>query len=123
MWSVIDYCSDTTWAGCPVTRKGTSCSIGMLGKHCGGVNTSTQSVIGLSSAEAEFYGGVKIACRGLGLRSLQIDLGITLNVRLPFDSSGAKGIASKRGAGGVRHIETRTLWLQHAVERKLRVLR
>ena len=58
MYSVIDYYSDTNWAGCPVTRKRTSCSVAMLGKHCVGVNTSTQSVIGLSIAEPEFYGGV-----------------------------------------------------------------
>ena len=38
-------------------------------------------------------------------------------------SSGAKVIAAKRGAGGVCHIELRTLWLQAAVERKLIVLR
>ena len=52
-----------------------------------------------------------------------IDLGVEMNVRMSFDSTGAKGLASKRGAGGVRHIETRTLWLQHAVERKLISLR
>ena len=91
----------------------------MLGKQCVGVDTSTQSVIGLSSTEAEFYGGVKTACRALGLRSLMIDLGVSTTVRMSFDSTGAKGIAAKRGAGGVRHIETRTLWLQSAVERKL----
>ena len=91
----------------------------MLGKHCIGVNTSTQSVIGLSSTEAEFYGRVKTACRALGMRSLMIDLGVPTTVRMSFDSTGAKGIAAKRGAGGVRHIETRTLWLQSAVERKL----
>ena len=46
-----------------------------------------------------------------------------MTVRLSFDSSGAKGIAAKRGAGGVRHIELRTLWLQAAVERKRITLR
>jgi len=52
------------------------------------------------------------------------DLGVSeMTVRLSFDSSGAKGIAAKRGAGGVRHIELRTLWLQNAVERKLVILR
>ena len=124
MYSIVDAYSDTNWAGCPVTRKSTSCSIMMLGKHCIGVNTSTQSVIGLSSTEAEYYGGVKTACRALGVRGLMSDLGVPeMTVRLSFDSSGAKGIAAKRGAGGVRHIELRTLWLQGAVERKLITLR
>ena len=52
-----------------------------------------------------------------------IDLGVETTVRMSLDSTGAKGIAAKRGAGGVRHIETRTLWLQSAVERKLIALR
>ena len=59
----------------------------------------------------------------IGHAKLMSDLGVETTVRLSFDSSGAKGIAAKRGAGGVRHIELRTLWLQHAVERKLIVLR
>ena len=52
-----------------------------------------------------------------------LDLGVSTTVRLSFDSSGAKGNAAKRGAGGVRHIELRTLWLQAGVERKLTALR
>ena len=95
MYSIVEAYSDTNWAGCPVTRKSTSCSVMMLGKHCIGVNTSTQSVIGLSSTESEFYGGVKTACRALGMRSLMGDLGVKTTVRLSFDSSGAKGIAAK----------------------------
>ena len=95
----------------------------ILGRHCVGVNISTQSVIGSSSTEAEFYGRAKTVCRALGMRSLMLDLGVPTTVRMSFDSTGAKGIAAKRGAGGVRHIETRTLWLQSAVERKLIALR
>ena len=40
-----------------------------------------------------------------------------------FDPTGANGIASERGAGGVRHIDTITLWLQHYVDRLLVTLR
>ena len=123
MYSIVDAYSDANWARCPVTRKSTSCSVMMLGTHCIGVNTSTQSVIGLSSTEAEFYGGVKTACPALGMRSLMGDLGVSTTVRPSSDSSGAKGIAARRGAGGARHIELRTLWLQAAVERKLIALR
>ena len=39
-------------------------------------------------------------------------------MRLGTDSAAAKGTASRRGAGKIRHIETSTLWLQHAVSRK-----
>ena len=39
-------------------------------------------------------------------------------VELEVDLSACKGICARRGAGGVRHIETPTLWLQSAVSRK-----
>ena len=37
---------------------------------------------------------------------------------LATDSSAAKGMASRRGAGTVRHIHCPALWLQHAVARR-----
>eukprot|EP00973_Karenia_brevis_P095117 12425753-Karenia_brevis.AAC.1 len=45
-------------------------------------------------------------------------MGFTLGSRLNTDSSSAIGIASRRGAAGVRHIETQTLWIQHKVSSK-----
>ena len=35
-----------------------------------------------------------------------------------IDSSAAKGIASRRGLGKVRHIEVHQLWLQDKVQKK-----
>ena len=37
---------------------------------------------------------------------------------LSTDSSAAKGMASRRGAGAVRHIHVQTLWLQDAITAK-----
>ena len=54
----------------------------------------------------------------LGLRSLMRDLGLDVETTLATDSTACKGLASRRGAGKVRHIQTPTLWLQHAVVRK-----
>ena len=74
-------------------------------------------VIALSSGEAEYYGMVKGASNALGLQSMLHDIGVSAGVVLSTDSSAAKGIASRRGLGKVRHIELSQLWLQDQVAR------
>ena len=69
----------------------------------------------LSSVEAEYYAMVDAATRGVGFRDLAGELGLQLELKLHTDSSGAKSMASRRGAGRVRHIEAKALWLQGAV--------
>ena len=97
----------------------------MLGVHPIWSGSSTQTIISLSSGEAEFYGAVKAACRLLGLKSLLYDLGVELPADLVTDSTACKGIASRRGAGNVRHIQwlRRTaLWLRQVVPRRGRTI-
>ena len=65
--------TDSNWAACPVTRKSTSATYLMLGKHPIFAASSTQTILSLSSGEAEFYGAVRCACRTLGLKSLMSD--------------------------------------------------
>ena len=45
------------------------------------------------------------------------DLGVDLQIRIRTDASAAKGIATRRGLGKVRHIEVNQLWLQKKVSR------
>ena len=130
--------SDADWAGCPLTRKSTSGTIVMIGSHIIFTQSSTQAPLATSSGESEFYGCVKAASRGLGLRQLAADLGIfilndtqekvsalatvrngtPLHLRLYTDSSSAMGTACKRGCGKIRHIEVGSLWLQQVVADK-----
>ena len=90
----------------------------MLGQHLLFQSSTTQVPIALSSGEAEFYSLVKCASRMIGLQSLYRDLGWQLQLRLSTDSTAAKGICSRRGAGKVRHLETPLLWVQRALEEK-----
>ena len=114
--------TDSNWAACPTTRKSTSSSYLALGGHPIFTASSTQGVISLSSGEAEFYGAVRCACRTLGLKSLMTDFGLEVNAKLITDSTACKGLASRRGAGKVRHIHCPALWLQHAVaDRKITI--
>ena len=94
----------------------------MVGRHPIFAGASTQTIISLSSGEAEFYGMVRGACRLLGLISLCADLNWTVKGTLVTDSSAAKGMASRRGAATVRHIHCPALWLQHAIaDRKFKI--
>ena len=51
----------------------------------------------------------------MGYQALMLDLGIELPSRLWTDSSAAIGVTSRQGVGKIRHLDTRTLWVQQAV--------
>ena len=109
---------DSDWAGDVETRKSTSGGIVVLGNHPIKSWSTTQSAPALSSCEAEYYALVDGASRGLGLQAAARVLGIAVDdlvVEASTDSSAAKSYASRRGAGRIRHIEVKQLWLQQAV--------
>ena len=111
-------CVDSDWAGDVETRKSTSGGLIMLGDHCVKTWSTTQSSPALSSCEAEYYALVDGASRALGVQAAAKELGIAvedLTIEAATDSSAAKSYASRRGAGRVRHVEVRQLWLQQAV--------
>ena len=107
MPSEIVVWSDTDFAGCRRTRRSTSGGVVMLGGHCVKTYSLTQDTIALSSGESEFYGIVKAATQGLGIKGLMMDMGLDMDLRVNTDSSAAKSIASRRGCGKVRHLEVR----------------
>ncbi len=65
--------------------------------------------------EAEYYGLVKGASLGLGLKAMLKEYGVEAGVVIQTDASAAKGIALRRGLGKVRHIEVNQLWVQDMV--------
>ncbi len=54
---------------------------------------------------------------GLGMQSMSEDMGVSASIRVKTDASAAKGIASRRGLGKVRHIDVSQLWLQDRVSK------
>ena len=111
----VDIYSDTDWSGCIRTRKSTSGGCLMIGKHLVKSWSSTQGPISLSSGEAEFYGVVKASGVALGYQALLRDLGVQLPLRVWTDSSATMGICSRQGLGKLRHVDTRSLWVQQRV--------
>ena len=73
----------------------------------------------MSSGEAEYYGMVQGASIASGIRSMLADMGVDVKIRLRTDASAAKGIASRRGLGKIRHIEVHQLWLQEKVNNQV----
>ena len=109
---------DSDWAGCRKSRKSTSGGVIYLGGVAVRGWSSNQSVIALSSGEAEYYAALKGASAALGFQSMLKDLGMKVSVVLYTDSSAARGIIHRAGLGKLRHLETGYLWLQAAVRQK-----
>ena len=107
---------DSDWAGCLDTRKSTSGGVAMHGCHCLKTWSSTQSVRATSSAEAEFYAIIEGASRGLGMKSLCMDLDSELGVIMYSDASAGRSMCFRKGLGRVRHLETKYLWIQDLVK-------
>ena len=80
--------------------------------------STSQTVVALSTGEAELYALNKCGASALGLQSLLVDLGIQLDVRLHTDASTGMAIATRKGLGKVRHIAVNELWLQEQISMK-----
>jgi hypothetical protein len=119
----VEGFSDTDWAGCKNTRKSTSGGILLFGGSVMKSWSKTQTVVATSSGEAEFYGLGKTAAEAIGFQSLCSDLGIeNLSIQVWVDSSAAKAVAGRVGAGKLRHVQVTHLWIQgHVQDRKLKV--
>ena len=74
----------------------------------------SQAVPALSSGEGEYYALTSAAADCLLLRAVFEFLDFEgVKPHLKSDSSAARGICHRLGVGKVRHLETKTLWLQH----------
>ena len=84
--------TDTDYAGCYKTRKSTSGGIIQHGDHTIKIWSATQSVVSLSSGEAEYYGMVRGAAQAIGVRSMFEDIGIKKNIVIRTDASAERGL-------------------------------
>jgi hypothetical protein len=104
--------TDSDFAGCVRTGKSTSATCCMLGQHCVRTSSTTQSTVSLSSPEAEFYSLVKGSSIALGVQAVLQDMGVYVTVSVKCDASSGISLASRRGLGRARHVNTRYLWIQ-----------
>ena len=115
--------SDSDWAGDRVTGKSTSGGIIMIGSHLVKSWCRTQDSVTLSSAEAELVALGKLAMEALGIRTMCREWQLAAEgqaSKLYADASAALSIAKRQGAGKMRHINVKSLWLQEkAVQEEL----
>ena len=116
--------SDSDWAGDRKTGKSTSGGIIMMGCHLIKSWSRTQDSVTLSSAEAELVALGKLAMEILGIRSMCSEWHMMDQQSaspLYADASAALSIAKRQGAGKMRHINVKSLWLQEKeIQKELR---
>ena len=111
----FDVFVDSDWAGCKATGRSTSGGAARFGWHTIKSWSTTQTVVALSSGEAELYSLTKGAAQTLGLMSLARDLGVTASGRLHTDANAALGIIQREGLGKLRHLNVQYLWIQDRI--------
>ena len=84
----------------------------MLGGFLISAGARTQSVIAQSSCEAEYIAATAATSEAKYIQALFLACGQHVNIHLRSDSSGAIGVASRRGLQRLRHLDVRFLWLQ-----------
>ena len=110
--------TDSDWASCETSRRSKS---GGVIRFCGYSIMHwcrMQDAIALSSAEAELKASCKGVQEALGLRTA---LEFLMNAPLPLDhftdASATHGIIKRRGAGAIKHLTVRQLWIQEIMKK------
>ena len=78
-----------------------------------------QRVVATSSGEAELYAAVSTLKDMLLLRQALLFFKVEIKMELRYDSSAARAMLQRQGAGAVRHVEVATLWAQQIVKEKI----
>ena len=112
----VDVYVDSDWAGCHTTCRSTSGGAVTLGSHCIKSWSTTQATVAMSSAEAELFSLTKGAAQALGILSMAMDFGRSLDAVVHSDASAALAIAQRKGLGKVRHLKVQYLWIQDRVK-------
>ncbi|CAK0791847.1 unnamed protein product [Prorocentrum cordatum] len=76
-----------------------------------------QDVQSPNSCEAEWHAGARGLSEGLGLKALFTLMGYSVRLSWRCDSSSAR-----QGTGRIKHLATKTLWIQQLVAKKIIII-
>ena len=110
--------TDSDWAGNRPTRKSVPSWVIMLDGFFLSAGAQTQSVIAQSSCEAEYIAATAATSEAKHIQALFMACGQRVKIHLRCDSSGAIGVASRKGLQRLRHLDVRFLWLQAETSNK-----
>ena len=108
----LDSASDSDWAGCPTSRKSSSGAMVWLNGALVSSLCKTQRLIALSSPEAECHACTVGVAEAKFVQSILLDWGVIAEKEHFVDDSSAITLVRRIGLGGMRHMETRYLWIQ-----------
>ena len=114
----ITVYSDSDWASDKATRRSTSGVVLCLGSSIIQHISRTQSVVALSSCEAELNAAVVAICESLFLQTVMRELGSELKIQLFVDSQATLQHLFKLGMARLKHVHIRTCFLQQLLEEK-----
>ena len=109
--------TDSDWAACVESRKSMSSYSIKFGKHLLDTSCAKQSIVALSSGEAEYYAITRGSAAGMMVQSILQEIGCKTKLACLTDSSAAKGICHRRGVGRVKHLALKELWVQDRVDK------
>ena len=114
---IIQVYADSDWASDQITRKSTSGGVLRLGPVVLGHWSKSQASVALSSAEAELNAMVKGLVEAVSIWNLVQELWQKeVAIEAYTDASACRGMLLRRGVGRVKHLSTKQLWAQGAVE-------
>ena len=112
--------SDADWAGDPVTRKSTSCTLCYVDQFLLTSECRGQGTVALFSRESEMYALGALSAELIFAQAILKGIGPSFLIHARADSSTARLVATKQGASRkMKHTHTRFLFIQDLVFRKL----
>ena len=105
--------SDADWAGDPVTRKSTSCTLCYVDQFLLTSECRGQETVGLSSGESEMYALGALSAELIFAQAILKEIGLSFLIHARADNSTARAVATKQGASRkMKHIHTRFLFIE-----------
>ena len=120
---VIRVYVDSDWAG-GAERKSMSAGMIEIDGCCIRSWSKGQTVTAQSSGEAEFMAIILGATEGLAVQSMLAEIGLPMKLEILSDSSAARAMCCRLGAGSLKRVQTRFFFIQQLVkDRKVHVMR
>ena len=112
--------SDAEWAGHPVTRKSTTCTLCYVDQFLLTSECRGQETVALSSGETEMYALGALSAELIFAKAILKESGLKFLIHARADSSTARAVATKQGASRkMKHNHRRFIFIQDLVFRKI----
>ena len=112
--------SDADWAGDPMSRKSTSCSLCYVDRFLLTSECERRRTVALSSGESELYALGALSAGFIFAQTIMKEIGLSFLLHARADSSTEQAVATKQGASRkMKHSQSRFLFTQDLGFRKL----